>query len=153
MYLILPKLSPDQLIATTRNFILNGYLNYKVRHPNEIILCQFNHPKDKKKHYGISKAGRSKNYVNDWNAFVEGADKWVRLIAILNGAGTHKKGQHDIHADIKNKEIKTWFYYLDKGMNLSPTCNHDTHVDSWGDLKTARRGVWMKGDFNRKSLL
>ena len=130
--------------------------DYQARHQNEIILCQFNHPKNKYKDYGIAEVINIRNYANDWDAFVEDSNRWVRLIAIVNGPGTDTPGQHNRHADIKDSstgEVKTWFFYLDKGMRLSPTCNQDTHVDSWGDLTTARTGVWIKGGINRNNLL
>ena len=127
--------------------------DYQTRHPNDIVLAQFNHPKSRHKDYGIASVRGIQNYNNDWDDFVNDANRWVKLITILNGPGSHKAGQHNIHADIQKSKVNTWFFYLEKGMRLSPTANHDTHVESWGDLTNARTGVWTDGTLTNTKLL
>jgi hypothetical protein len=127
--------------------------DYQRRHPEDIIVCQFNHPKSHDKDYGIASFGKIKNYAGDWDRFVEDANQWVRLIAVVNGPANKTEGRHNLHAQLDQSRVNAWLFYLDKGMLLSPTCNHDTHCKSWGDLTTARTGVWIKGTLKKKSLL
>jgi trimeric autotransporter adhesin len=143
---------PGAMNGNFRRLYSKWLPDYQARHPSDIIICQFNHPENRLKDYGISRTKGVTNYQDDWEAFVEDANRWVRLIAVLNGPGSHEEGQHNRHGDIK-KDVETWFFYLDKGLHLSPTCNHDTHVESWGDLTTARTGVWLNMSLTRENLL
>lgn len=129
---------------------------YASRHPDGLVFCQFNHPKSRKRDYGIAsvdvKGVLKPNYALDWDAFVADAGRWVKLISVVSGPA---KGEgydaHGLHRDIGD-DLSTWFFYLDKGLRLAPTCNQDTHSASWGDHTTGRTGVWLDGPLSREAL-
>lgn len=131
---------------------------YTNRHPGGPVFCQFNHPASKNRDYGIApvtvKDRRIVNYNGDWAGFAADADPWVKLIALVNGPAKIKAGApaHGLHMDIGDN-LGTWFFYLDKGFHLSPTCNQDTHVASWGDLTTGRTGVWLDEPLSGEALM
>ncbi|MEI7902546.1 MAG: CehA/McbA family metallohydrolase [bacterium] len=130
---------------------------YTNRHPGSLVFCQFNHPESRNRDYGVAsvsvKAGLKPNYAGDWDTFVADAGRWVKLISVVSGPATGKEAAaHGLHKDIKDK-LGTWFFYLDKGLRLAPTCNQDTHSASWGDHTTGRTGVWLDGPLNRNALM
>jgi DNA uptake protein ComE-like DNA-binding protein len=129
---------------------------YASRHPDGLVFCQFNHPKSRNKDYGIAtvtvNAGLKPNYAGDWDAFVADAGRWVKLFSVVSGpAKGEGSDAHGLHRDIKD-DLGAWFFYLDKGLRLAPTCNQDTHSASWGDHTTGRTGVWVDGPLSNKAL-
>ena len=147
---------PETINNDFRRLYREWLPQYRLRHPQDLVFCQFNHPRNKNADYGISavKNGQIPNYGGDWAGFVADADPWVKLIALVNGpAQKVKEPPHGLHKDILMPLVNTWLFYLDKGMHLAPTCNHDTHVESWGDLSTGRTGVWLDEPLSSKALL
>jgi hypothetical protein len=149
---------PETLNSDFRRLYRDWLPAYTNRHPGSPIFCQFNHPRSKTKDYGISsvtvKNVPIQNYDGDWDSFATDASKWVRLISLVNGpAQKTTTPPHGLHKDILPPLVNTWFFYLDKGMHLSPTCNHDTHVESWGDLSDGRTGVWLDEPLSQSAMM
>jgi hypothetical protein len=149
---------PETLNSDFRRLYREWLPAYTNRHPGNLIFCQFNHPRIKSKDYGISsvtvKNAQIQNYEGEWDAFAADAGKWVRLISLVNGpAQKTATPPHGLHKDIPPALVNTWFFYLDKGMHLAPTSNHDTHVESWGDLSDGRTGVWLDEPLSQSAMM
>jgi hypothetical protein len=107
------------------------------------IVCQFNHPESVKKDYGMAKASATiPNYANDTAAFFTDADRWVRLIALINGP-THETQRNTLVA-FNTAYLNAWYYYQEHGMHLSPVADQDNHEKNWGDATTARTVILLR---------
>jgi len=149
---------PETLNSDFRELYRDWLPAYTNRHPGSLVFCQFNHPRSKTKDYGISSVAVKnvpiQNYEGDWGAFAADADRWVRLISLVNGpAEKTATPPHGLHKDILPAMVNTWLFYLDKGMHLAPTSNHDTHVESWGDLSEGRTGVWLDEPLSQGAMM
>lgn len=131
---------------------------YTNAHPNEIVVCQFNHPENPAHDYGAAAVGSFLNYAGDSNGFLNELDPWVRLIAIISGPADSdmKKTEtppRDAHQDSTARMVTAWMTYLDKGFHLSPVADQDNHRHSWGTRTTARTGVWLDEPLSKNALL
>lgn len=149
---------PETLNSDFRRLYRDWLPAYTNRHPGSHVFCQFNHPSSKNKDYGITnvtvKNIQIQNYKGDWDSFATDAGQWVRLISLVNGPAEKKPNPpHGLHKDIIPTLVKTWLFYLDKGMHLAPTSNHDTHVESWGDLSDGRTGVWLDEPLSQSAMM
>src|SRR5258705_1101389 len=67
-------------------FIYHDFLpKYTNDHPGAIIVCQFNHPENPNRDYGVAAIGSFPNYQGEPSAFLREAGAWVKLIAVISG--------------------------------------------------------------------
>ncbi len=125
---------------------------YDSLNADALIVAELNHPAKFEKDYGLES-----NFGGEIEEFVRVMDPYAQLIAVASGpADVNKKnfvptpGQRHKHQNISTAR---WFKYLSYGMHLAPKMDHDNHSPTFGFRHAGRTAVWIRGDFNRESLL